>query len=245
LNGTVRYRHDSASHPFEEGSGMSALLKATERALEAFIEDEAFPCLGAKASHAQGRLRCIGARDIAAADDDAHLATSLQAFAQEMDADSLFVSIALLFPESAPMTEKAFEDALWQRMNAIHAIDRAGHGWDRTVSDDPASPRFSMSVGGKAFYVVGLHPGASRPARRFRCPVLVFNLHSQFEHLRADGRYEKLRQAIVARDVAFAGSANPMLAVHGKSSEAKQYSGRRVDADWVCPFHAGHGVRRS
>ena len=93
-----------------------------------------------------------------------------------------------------------------------------------------------MSAGGKGFFVIGMHPGASRLARRFQCPVLVFNLHSQFEQLRADGRYDKLRSTIVARDIAFSGSGNPMLATYGQRSEARQYSGRRVDDDWVCPF---------
>jgi len=27
-----------------------------------------------------------------------------------------------------------------------------------------------------------------------------------------------------------------MLAAHGEASEARQYSGRAVEADWVCPF---------
>jgi FPC/CPF motif-containing protein YcgG len=64
----------------------------------------------------------------------------------------------------------------------------------------------------------------------------VFNLRAQFEHLRAEGRYEKLRSAILSRDAALAGSINPMLARHGDASEARQYSGRAVDADWICPF---------
>ena len=60
---------------------------------------------------------------------------------------------------------------------------------------------------------------------------------SDFERLRAEGRYGKLRAAITARDIELAGSPNPMLAVHGASSEARQYSGRRRGADWICPFH--------
>ena len=66
----------------------------------------------------------------------------------------------------------------------------------------------------------------------------MFNLHSQFEALRDDGRYDKLRAAITDRDVRYSGSRNPMLATHGESSEARQYSGRRVEADWRCPFAA-------
>jgi FPC/CPF motif-containing protein YcgG len=227
-------------HPGLPGSGLSPdrLTRDTTRAFEAYLERSEFPCLGAKAAHTQARLQCLCVRDITGASDDRRIARRLQAFAGELDEDSLFVSMAVLFPCSAPLTEAAFEAALWQRLSAIHDIDRISHGWDASVSDDPASANFSMSIGGKAFYVVGLHPGASRPARRFRCPVMVFNLHSQFERLRADGRFEKLRQAINERDIALAGSPNPMLAMHGRGPEARQYSGRQVDPDWVCPFHA-------
>ena len=42
--------------------------------------------------------------------------------------------------------------------------------WDPRVSDDPANPHFAFSVGGTAFFVVGLHPQASRIARRTPCP---------------------------------------------------------------------------
>ena len=65
---------------------------------------------------------------------------------------------------------------------------------------------------------------------------MVFNLHDQFERLREEGRYEKLRATILDRDVAVAGSLNPMLSRHGETSEARQYSGRDVGNDWECPF---------
>jgi FPC/CPF motif-containing protein YcgG len=216
---------------------------AVAAAFVAFVDAAPFPCLGAKASRSRGQLLVVRARDLCCADDDLAITDHLQVLSESADGPS-FISVAVLFPTSPLLDEPAFERALWERLAAIHAIDRRRYGWDPRVSDDPASPSFSMSVGGKAFYVVGLHPAASRPARRFQCPVLVFNLHSQFEQLRADGRYDKLREAILQRDVAYAGSPNPMLAVHGRSSEARQYSGRRVDADWVCPFApVGRGDR--
>lgn len=225
-------------HP-DPTSTWSTQVAATERAFDAFIGQATFPCLGAKAAHAHRRLHYLCAHDIASARDDRRITAALQAFAVRHGGSTLFVSFVLFFPCSARLPEAAFEAALWQRLRAIHAIDRLRHGWDAGVSDDPASAHFSMSVGGKAFYVVGLHPDASRRARRFRCPALVFNLHSQFERLRADGRYGKLRQAIVRRDVAYSGSANPMLAAHGESSAARQYSGRVVEPGWHCPFRAG------
>jgi FPC/CPF motif-containing protein YcgG len=93
-----------------------------------------------------------------------------------------------------------------------------------------------LSFGGEAYFVVGLNPSASRPARRFAYPTMVFNLHDQFETLREDGRYERMRDAILERDRDLAGDINPMLARHGESSEARQYSGRAVDKGWECPF---------
>jgi FPC/CPF motif-containing protein YcgG len=108
---------------------------------------------------------------------------------------------------------------------------------DPRVSSDPGDPHFSLSFGGEGFFVVGLHPNASRPARAFERPALVFNLHDQFEQLREQGRYEKLRTSIIDRDLHLAGDENPMLARYGSDSEARQYSGREVGADWACPFH--------
>jgi Uncharacterized conserved protein len=134
------------------------------------------------------------------------------------------------------MPELAFERLLFSRLQGIHESDARSHPWDPAVSDDPDDPAFSMSVGGKAFYVVGLHPGASRPGRRLAHPALVFNLHSQFEFLRSQGRYDRLKSAIIEQDIERNGSANPMLAVHGASSEAVQYSGRHVEGQWRCPF---------
>jgi FPC/CPF motif-containing protein YcgG len=81
-----------------------------------------------------------------------------------------------------------------------------------------------------------LHPKASRPARRLDHPALVFNLHDQFERLRAADKYEGMREKIMVRDEALAGSRNPMLARYGDASEARQYSGRVVGKDWRPPF---------
>jgi FPC/CPF motif-containing protein YcgG len=65
---------------------------------------------------------------------------------------------------------------------------------------------------------------------------MIFNLHAQFEQLREAGKYEGMREKIMVRDEALAGSRNPMLARHGEASEARQYSGRQVDESWQCPF---------
>jgi FPC/CPF motif-containing protein YcgG len=154
----------------------------------------------------------------------------------------LFQSFAVIFEGPGDLDEEGFERHLWDRVQSLADKDAwLGHPWDERVAREPDSPHFSLSFAGEAFFVVGLHPNASRPARRFSSPVLVFNLHAQFEQLREAGRYEKLRSSILQRDEALAGSVNPMLARHGETSEARQYSGRVVGEEGRCPFRP-HGT---
>jgi uncharacterized protein len=203
-----------------------------------FIRNPPFPCVGAKSALSRGRMRIVVARDITSGWDDMRIYPALLAFVAQYRAQpDLFQSFAVVFEGPGDLSEEAFERNLWARAQSLTDKDAwLGQPHDARVADDPDNPHFSLSFGGEAFFVVGLHPNASRPARRFSSPVLVFNLHAQFERLRAEGRYEKLRAAILERDEALAGSVNPMLARHGEASEARQYSGRVVDADWRCPM---------
>ena len=212
-------------------------------ALEAFVRRRDFPCVGAKSALARGRLKIMTARSLTSGWNDLAIHDALLDWADEYERDRKaggdpeFRSLAVLFENAAPMSEREFERALWDRVQSLTDKDAwRGQDYDASVSADPDDPHFSLSFGGQAFFVVGLHPGASRPARRFAYPALIFNLHEQFEQLRADGRYESMREAILARDVTLAGSINPMLARHGEKSEARQYSGRAVNEDWKCPF---------
>ncbi len=203
-----------------------------------FIGDVEFPCVGAKAALNRDGMRFVAARDLASAWDDLRVLPALLDLSARYRADpQLFQSLAVIFETGAPAGEEEFEHLLWQRLNSLSAKDDwLGQPPDSRVAHDPDDPHFAMSFGGEAFFVVGLHPQASRPARRFAYPALVFNLHDQFEQLRAQGRYDKLRDTISDRDIKLAGSPNPMLAPHGTVSAARQYSGRAVGADWACPF---------
>jgi FPC/CPF motif-containing protein YcgG len=51
------------------------------------------------------------------------------------------------------------------------------------------------------------------------------------------GTFEQVRDKIRARDEALQGEVNPVVKDHGEESEAKQYSGRKVEDNWKCPFH--------
>jgi FPC/CPF motif-containing protein YcgG len=205
----------------------------------AFIQDISFPCVGAKSAMAKGTLDVLVARDMRSNWDDHRIYDGISRVVESYREDrAIFRSFAVVFEGPVNLMETDFETFLWARAESLTNKDSwLGRSHDRRVSDDPNDPHFSLSFGEEAFFIVGLHPHASRPARRFDYPVLVFNLHDQFEQLREQGRYEKMREKIIERDVALAGSINPMLARHGTISEARQYSGRNVQSEWTCPFN--------
>ncbi|EGF92846.1 hypothetical protein ABI_12840 [Asticcacaulis biprosthecium C19] len=209
---------------------------------EAHIRDKAFPCVGAKSALSRQQMQFVVAGDIRCPRDDRTIYESLRDFARYYrEHPGPFQSFVVVFNTRNVLSETAFEQVMFQRLQALEALDaQAGESYDPRVSADPENPQFSLSFGGEAFFVVALHPGASRPARRFEVPVLVFNAHDQFETLRAEGRYETLRENIIDRDIRLSGTENPMLARHGDSSEVRQYSGRAVEADWRCPLRRVH-----
>lgn len=212
--------------------------EALEASLRAHIADREFPCVGAKSAMNSGMLEILPALSITSSWDDLAIHAALtewsQAYAENGDG---LRSLAVVFSGPDDLDERAFEAALWERIQSLSDKDD-WHGYQpgEGISSDPGDPHFSLSFGGQAYFVVGMHPNASRAARRAQYPTMVFNLHDQFERLRAEQRYEKLRSAILARDVKLDGSINPMLARHGDVSEARQYSGRAVNDDWQCPF---------
>ncbi|QNE06128.1 guanitoxin biosynthesis heme-dependent pre-guanitoxin N-hydroxylase GntA [Croceicoccus marinus] len=205
---------------------------------ENFIRDQEFPCVGAKSALSKGQLKTVPCWSLTSGWSDVLIHRQLLQWAYDYQQDpTLFRSIAFVFDGPLDLDEVGFEKAMWERIQSLSDKDAwLDQPYDEQVSSNPEDPHFSLSFGGEAFFVVGLHPNASRPARRFRTPVLVFNLHDQFEQLRSQGRYEKIRDTILDRDRELAGSINPMLARHGESSEAVQYSGRLTGSDWQCPF---------
>ncbi len=132
----------------------------------------------------------VVARDIASAWDDLRILPELIDFARAYrDNRQLYQSFVVLFEGPDDARPRARSRAhLWSRLQSLSDKDQwLGQDVDSRVSQDPENPHFSLSFGGEAFFVVGLHPGASRLARRFERPALVFNLHAQFEQLRSEG----------------------------------------------------------
>ena len=193
-----------------------------------------YPCLGARSVFKRERATVVLHDDLEDPQTAAALLEQLREFAANADPDEGFLSFIAGFRGPQVRDEKHFERMLWDLLQQLH--DEDDEPWAPEVSANPEDPHFAFSVGGTPFFIVGLHPHASREARRMPLPVLVFNLHEQFEELRTTGGFERMRDAIRRRDEQLQGSINPMVSDHGQSSEARQYSGRELEEDWTAPF---------
>ena len=116
------------------------------------------------------------------------LLNDLKSYLEEVNDDTMkFQTFIATFENSHFETEKDFEDSLWELLYTLHKTDT--HKWDSETSPDTSSSKFSFSLLGHSFYVVGMHPNSSRWARSSPFPMIVFNLHNQFELLRQSNRY--------------------------------------------------------
>ncbi|GAC1570971.1 MAG: guanitoxin biosynthesis heme-dependent pre-guanitoxin N-hydroxylase GntA [Candidatus Elarobacter sp.] len=231
--------HDGELTRLLETAPSSPFAIVANGAFRSFVLDDAFSCLGAKSAIRRGTYR-LGVYE--SLDDPAGtegLARDLYAFtAERRGFESHFTTYVAVFRDRLFCDEVAFERALWSQLQRLHDLDRRFHPWDTRVSSDPADPKFSFSIAGNAFFVVGLHPKASRSARRFAWPALIFNAHEQFERLRDEGSFAGLQSRIRDRERRLDGGINPNLADYGYHSEARQYSGRPTGDAWTCPFAA-------
>jgi len=206
-------------------------------ALSSMVLHPEYPCLGAHSVFRRENATVLVVDDLEDEEAVAQLLPALARFAASVDLDDGFASFVAVFRSPEVRDERHFEQLLWGLLQRLHDAD--DRPWNEQVSSDPDNPHFAFSVAGTGFFVVGLHPQASRIARRAPLPTLVFNLHEQFEQLRESGSFTRMRDTIRRRDEALQGEVNPMVGDHGDRSEAAQYSGRQVGSTWSPPFTPG------
>lgn len=231
-----RVDESGLSHPYDS-EAPDTLTRFVHGSFRALVLNEQFACVGGGAAVRQNTYR-FGLYDVLGDDaSSAELACDLGRFINDADLKGKpLTAFAASFRGPLPADERQFEDLLWQTLQQVSHRD--GAPWAGGRHSDPREPTFTFSFGGTSLFVVGLHAASSRLTRRFAWPTLIFNPHDQFDRFRQDGTYGRLRDVIRARDVALQGTTNPMLTDFGEESEARQYSGRRVDENWTCPFHA-------
>lgn len=218
---------------------LSPLAQDVHECFRRLVLDPKFSCVGAKAAINGGSYRFGLYDEMNTAPSTAGLAHDLWEFVREQPtfapALSTFVASFALPRVSG---ELEWERLVWAQLQSLHDLDAEFHTWDSRVSSDPEAHDFSFSFAGRAYFVVGLHPASSRFARRFGWATIVFNAREQFEELRETNQFSRMQQTIRAREQRLQGSLNPNLSDFGEASEARQYSGRALDAKWKCPFHA-------
>lgn len=201
------------------------------------IQSDEFPCVGAKSALAQSNMYFYKAKDMGDDSIALSLYEAVKDFGKTLKNDSVHLQSFVVIFDEHNLSEKEFEKLLWQTLQSLHDIDAEKNvAWSRQCDSSPESPHFSMSVAGQAYFIVGLHPRASREARQMPFPVMVFNSHEQFEALRESGKFQKMQTVIRKRDESVHGNINPMLDNYGELSEALQYSGRKLPSNWKCPL---------
>ncbi len=204
-------------------------------AFEGFAGGNGHPCLGARSVVRRRAYQLRLYDQLGTADAATALNSDLQRFGATVREGEL-TSLVAVFSEPTAMTETRFSRLLWQQLQQMHDLDRVEHAWDPRVSSDPDDPHFSFSVAGTAYFIIGLQAGSSRWARRFAWPTLVFNPHAQFNAMRENGGYQRMRSMIRGRDADLQGAVNLALRDHGTVSEAGQYAGDPTTEDWRCPL---------
>ena len=189
------------------------------------IRGDMFACVGGKAVVGQNRYRMNVYSDVKNEKDIEKLYKDLCEFADEVpvDSDNYLASYIAVFKDIHVNDEDEFNGLLWELLQSLNEIDTVP--WNKDVSSDICDTNFSYSLGGTAFFVIGMHPKASRISRRFPYVTIVFNKRESFNILRQKGLFEKFQEATRKNDIRIQGTINKNLANFGDSSEALQYSG--------------------
>ncbi|HTA55195.1 MAG TPA: guanitoxin biosynthesis heme-dependent pre-guanitoxin N-hydroxylase GntA [Candidatus Acidoferrales bacterium] len=208
-----------------------------DSAMRSFILSDRFSCVAGKAAVLSGGYRFGYYPGFADKQCSEGLARDLSAFIAERPAMRVeYATFVAVFGEPVAGDEKWFEIALWRQLQQLITLSALHFPWDPNVSDNSADSSFAFSFGGYAFFIVGMHARASRTSRRFFLPSIAFNAHAQFEHARETGRFPRIQRQVRARERVVEGSLNPELAAFGSRSEARQYSGRKTEENWECPY---------
>lgn len=208
---------------------------SSRKEFDDFVLGENHPCLMAQTVFSMDKVDFHEYENFGSRETAKTLLRDLRIYIENYNFESNdFLTFLAVFKGTKDYSEEEFEKLLWQQLQYLHEEDNSP--WDESVKADPEDPDFSFSLGGKAFYIVGMHPESSRKARQAPYPTIAFNLHWQFEKLREMNTYQTVRDKIRERDIELQGEINPMLEDFGKRSEARQYSGRKVGDEWKCPF---------
>lgn len=191
-----------------------------------FIKKSSFPCIMAKSVATKGNLQTITVNDIETIQNIKSIQEQLYEFIDNYRANPNKLHSFVLTVQNKIYDFERFEKIFWDFLTKLHEMDKRLFAHDPRVSSDSRNNDFSFSLKEEAFFILLLHPQSPRWSRRFKYPAIVFNPHQQFEKLRVNGTFTKIRDIIRRKDKLLQGNINPMLDDFGNKSEVFQYTGR-------------------
>lgn len=202
-----------------------------------FVLQKNYPCIAAIKSVKADEFIVGHYKDFGSGKYWRELRADLENFILEQEkTNSTYLTFWAVYSGKSQFSEQDFENRLWNELSHLSSAEQREKDWTTLTTSDPQNPGFCLSLNGKSFFVVGLHPQSSRIGRKFSSPALVFNVIEQFENLEREGNYEPMKQLNRKRDVQLQGSVNPMVEKHGDKWEAIQFSGQQNPDNWKCPF---------
>jgi len=218
-------------------SALAKIPNDISAAINQIIVGKEYPCVPAMRSILSGSYLVGVYRDFGTGRQADRLYQDLMYFREKQKSmQSLYYSFWAIF-DDRECSFPDFETRLWNELSQLASRPENSAAWDKNFSDDPQQENFCISLGGEAFFVVGMHPDSPRLARRFPFPTLIFNLYDQFEELSRRGQYEAIVKTNRERELSYQGSLNPMVEKYGDKWESIQFSGKENLPEWKCPFH--------
>ena len=131
-----------------------------------------------------------------------------------------FRSFVAAFQEPTPQSPEDGAEKLYTLLGNLHDENKQHYAWSEGFSNDPQSPNFGYSAGDSAFFLAFFHPKAYDVSRKSEITFVVFNSHAMLDSLKEEGKFDRLRDAIRARQ----DEVHPYLGNHGDVLEFRQYA---------------------
>lgn len=200
-----------------------------------YVESEEMPCVFGKNAVEKGNYTYLVVEHAlshpAAAEQ---VCEGLYAFIDEYDIATIgqtgrlspnnFASFDVAFVNTnfAHQQEASYE--LYSLLINMHKYDKQqGYPWAPGVSNDPHSFDFQMSVGGHAWFLPLLWPGAYAPSRRAPHVYLPWQSNNLFEALKKAKKYEAAQNMVRSEEVRVHGFVPKLLGQLGKNLEILSY----------------------
>ncbi|MGI5149666.1 guanitoxin biosynthesis heme-dependent pre-guanitoxin N-hydroxylase GntA [Plantactinospora sp. CA-294935] len=239
-----------SGEPPRPGSAVAAgpvpddVKRLVEAQLRALVLDGPFPCLGARSAFRVGSYLFNVHQELGAAGSTRSLAADLRHFRTvRRRMGDLYTYVGSFLEPRVVADERDWDRLVWGVLQDLHDLD--DEPWDARYSTDPGHADFAFSFAGLGHLVVTLYPGASRYARRFAWPTLIFNPPEQDRaKFPSDEEFLRFQDKIRERDARLQGSVNPSLPDTLDDPQAPGFSGAPVGPNWDCPLRIRDGASR-